>query len=155
MRNIVKANTRTMAILLAAMFGLLVAVPAANGETLKLEAQLLWGTNDAKSPDRTHKPVDPDIAKRLHELPLKWTNYFVVNSKRFEISGTNPKRISLSDKCEIEVKNLGQSMVEVSHFGQGKRTWRGTQALPEGEALVLAGNAPSSTSWLVVLKRIK
>ncbi len=80
---------------------------------------------------------------------------FVVNQKRFEVPSSEARKVALSEKCEIEVKYLGRSQVEVSHFGQGKRTWHGTQPLPKGETLVFAGNAPSSTSWLVVLKRIE
>jgi hypothetical protein len=29
-----------------------------------------------------------------------------------------------------------------------------TQALPKGEILVLGGNAPNASAWLVILKRI-
>src|SRR5258708_3730579 len=147
--------TRSTCCFVAAL-GLLAAGAApARAETLKLEVQLLWGTNDAQSPDRDYKPVDADIEKKLKDLPLKWSHYFVVNRKRFEVPSPGTQKVSLSDKCEIEVKSLGQSMVEVSHFGQGKKTWQGKQALPRGETLILAGNAPSSTSWLLVLKRIE
>ena len=134
---------------------LAVGAPVARAETLKLEAQLLWGTNDAQSPDKNHEPVAPDIEKKLRDGPFKWTHYFVVNHKRFDVPSSETRKVALSEKCEIEVKYLGQSQVEVSHFGQGKKTWHGTQPLPRGETLVLAGNAPSSTSWLIVLKRIE
>jgi len=120
---------------------------------LKLEAQLIWGTNDHQSPDPTHKPVDADSLKKLQGLPLKWTNYFVVNRKVIEVSTTAPLKTALSEKCEIEVKNLGNATVEVAYFGKRERVVK--QALPKGETLVLGGNAPNSTAWLVVLKRLE
>ena len=127
----------------------------AQAADLKLEAQLLWGTNDKTSPNPNHKPVEPHIAKKLKELPLKWSHYFVVKRVSIEVPAGGSKRAPLSEKCELEVKDLGHSKVEVTHFGKGQATWKGTQALPKGETLVLGGNAPNSTSWLLVLKRME
>ena len=68
--------TRSTCCFVAAL-GLLAAGAApARAETLKLEVQLLWGTNDAQSPDRDYKPVDADIEKDVqafidvHRAPL-------------------------------------------------------------------------------------
>src|SRR5438552_8785427 len=122
---------------------------------LNLETQLLWGTNDKTSPDPKHKPVEPVIAKKLNDIPLKWSHYFVVKRIGFEVPAGGSKRVPLSEKCDLEVKDLGRSKVEVTHFGKGQAVWKGTQALPKGETLVLGGNAPNATSWLVVLKRIE
>src|SRR2546425_8688076 len=90
---------------------------------LKLETQLLWGTNDRTSPDPKHKPVEADIAKKLKELPLKWAHYFVVKRIGFEVPPGGAKRVPLSEKCELEVKDLGRSKIEVTHFGKGQVTW--------------------------------
>src|SRR5437867_1575848 len=122
---------------------------------LKLEVQLLWGTNDKTSPDPKHKPVDAQVEKKLKQLPLKWSHYFVVKSVRFEVPHGGVKRVALSEKCEWEVRDLGNSKVEVTHFGKGQQVWKGAQALPKGETLVLGGNAPNETAWLAVLKRIE
>ena len=122
---------------------------------MKLEVQLLWGTNDDQSPDKNHQPVDPDIKKRLKDLPLKWNNYFLVNRKRFDVAPLATKKEPLSEKCAIEVKNLGNDSIEVTQFGKGQQVWKGTQALPKGKFLFLGGNAPNATSWLVILKRIE
>src|SRR5437870_5647479 len=93
---------------------------------LKFETQLLWGTNDKTSPDPKHKPVEPDIAKKLKDLPLKWAHYFVVKRISFEVPPGGLKRAPLSEKCELEVKDLGRSKVEVTHFGKGQAVWKGT-----------------------------
>jgi hypothetical protein len=124
--------------------------------TIKLEVQLLWGTNDDQSPDKNHQPVDPDIKKRLKDLPLKWNNYFLVTRRRFEVPFQATKKEPLSEKCAIEVKNLGNDSIEVMQYGKtGQQLWKGTQALPKGQVLFLGGNAPNATSWLVLLKRIE
>jgi len=122
---------------------------------LKLEVQLVWGTNDKVSPDPKHKPVEPTVKRKLKELPLRWANYFEVNRQDFEVPADGVKKVSLSKQCAIEVKNLGHSKVEVSHFGKGEHVLKRTQALPKGETFVLGGNAPNATSWFVILKRIE
>ena len=131
------------------------AVALAADPELKLEAQLIWGTNDKASPDPKHKPVSDEVRKKLRDLPLKWTNYFEVNRKMLTIPVSALKKESLSDKCAVEIKNLGRSKVEVSLFGKGEQVVKRTQDLPAGETLVLGGNAPNSTAWLVLVKRVE
>jgi hypothetical protein len=126
---------------------------AADAE-LKVEAQLVWGTNDKESPDPKHKPVTEEVRKKLLELPLKWTNYFEVNRKMLIIPVASQKKEVLSEKCSVEVKNLGKSKVEVQLYGKGEPVLKRTQDFPRGETLVLAGKAPAETTWLVVLKRV-
>lgn len=122
---------------------------------MKVEAQLVWGTNKKESPDPKHKPVSEEVRKKLLELPLKWTNYFEVNRKLLSVPLASPKKEVLSEKCTVEVKNLGKSKVEVLLFGKGEQVEKRTQDFPRGETLVLAGKAPDETAWLVVLKRVE
>lgn len=122
--------------------------------TAKFEAQLVWGTDDSQSPNPKHKPVEPAVRKKLNDLPLKYKNYFETNRKEFEISDASPSKVSLSEKCQLEVKALEGATVEVTLFGKGKEVMKRNQALPKGELLVLGGNAPNSTAWLVILKRV-
>jgi hypothetical protein len=129
--------------------------PRLEAAGLKLEAQLVWGTSDDRSPDPKHKPVEPAVRQKLKELPLKWSNYFEVNRKGFEVPAGGVGKAVLSDKCEIEVKSVGGARVEVTLLGKGKETLKRTQPLPKSEMLVLGGNAPNSTAWLVVIKRIE
>lgn len=122
---------------------------------MKFEVQLIWGTNDPKSPDPKHKPVDSEINKRLKKLPLKWTNYFEVNRQGFEVPAAGPAHADISDKCSVEVKKLQDSTVEVSFIGKGKPIEKRIVTLPAGEILVYGGNAPNATAWLVILKRLE
>jgi hypothetical protein len=133
----------------------LMAVPARAAEG-KFEAQLIWGTNDAKSPNAKHKPVEAEVRKVLESLPLKWTHYFEVNRKSFSLADEATSKEVLSDKCTVEVKKLKGNEIEVSLYGRGERVERPrVYSLPKGKILVLGGNAPGSTSWLVVLKRLE
>src|ERR1044071_4830696 len=123
-------------------------------EELKFQAQLVWATDDAKPPEgKNYKAVEPEIRKQLKAL--KWRNYFEVKRIDFTLASVATKKIALSDKCELDVKNNGNSNLEVTLFGRGKEAARQKQALPKGEILVLAGNAPNETAWLVIVKRIE
>src|SRR5215468_6651047 len=86
---------------------LLCAVLAASAQSgakpdKKIEVQLLWGTDAKTSPNKDHKPVEPDIRKRLKNLPLRWTNYFMVKKMNVTVprggQGTN---IAMSEKCSV------------------------------------------------------
>jgi hypothetical protein len=120
---------------------------------IKLEAQLIWGTNDEKSPDPKHKSVDPKVAKKLKKLPFKWQYYFEVNRKQFAVEQGETKKIVLSKDCEIKVRNAGNNMVELQIFGKGECVGKISQALPKDELLVTGGNAANFTAWFVVLRQ--
>jgi len=138
---------------------LILLTPGARGETatepnIKLETQLIWGTNDPQSPDPKHKAVDADVLKKLTALPLKWSNYFEVHRKRFEVPPTGSTNITLG-KCEIGVKQLVRPAIEVSFIGKGKPVEKRTLRLPKGDILIYGGNAPNATAYLVILKRVE
>jgi hypothetical protein len=123
---------------------------------MKLQAFLLWGTDESKPPEgKTYKPIEPDIRQKLKDLPLKWTNWFEVNRVACAVPQGAVKEVPVSEKCQVNVKKNTGSEVEVSLIGKGKEVVKRKQSLPKGEILVLGGNAPNSTAWLVVLKRIE
>jgi hypothetical protein len=129
---------------------------SAQAADMKLQAFLLWGTDDSKPPEgKAYKPVDPDIRQKLAELPLKWTNWFEVNRKDFAVPPGAIKEVPMSEKCQVNVRKISGPEVEVSLIGKGKEVVKRKQALPKGEMLVLGGNAPNANAWLVVLKRIE
>ena len=136
----------------ALLFLLAVGAPACAAD-LKLEAQLIWGTNDAKSPDPTHKPVDPKVAAKLKRLPFKWANYFEVTRKQFAVPQGGATKVTMSKDCDVSVRNLGGGSVEVSLFGKGQLASKITQPLPKDELLVTGGNAANFTAWFVVLRQ--
>lgn len=119
---------------------------------LKLEAVLIWGTNDEKSPDPSHKPVGERLSKKLKTLPFKWAHYFEVNRKKFSVADNSTEKVGLSKECEIKVKNVGKDTVEVQLWGKGKLVSKISQAMPKDECVVIGGNAADFTAWFVVLR---
>jgi len=129
------------------------AAPVQAGE-LKLEATLIWGTNDEKSPDPKHKAVDPKLAKKLKKLPFKWQNYFEVNRVKFTVAEDQTQKIELSKECKVKVRYVGKNTVEVELFGKGQPVSKISQSLAKDECLVTGGNAANLTAWLVVLRQL-
>jgi len=138
----------------AALLFLFGAIPIAQAGELKLEAQLIWGTNDKASPNPKHKAVEPDVEKRLKNLPFKWSNYFEVNRQQIKVPATGEARARMSDDCEVVIKQVGSGQVEVTLLGKGKQVGKITQALPRKELLLLGGNAPNFTAWFVALRQV-
>ena len=130
-------------------------VAAVQAKNLKFEAILVWAADVDKSPDPHHKPVGPEVRKKLKELPLRWKNYFEVNRKSLPMAQGGTGQVSLSEKCDLRVTDVDGKHVEVSLIGKGEPVLKRTQPLAKGEMLVLGGNAPDETGWLVVLKRVE
>jgi hypothetical protein len=124
------------------------------GADMKLGVQLLWGTDEEKSPNPKHRPVEPALREKLKNIPLKWKNYFEVNSKVVEVPLGATRNVSLSETCDLEIKNIDGVQTEVTHFGKGKKSGTRTQAMPKGSVFILGGDAPGATAWLVVLRRV-
>ena len=76
----------------AALFFLLCAGALAADAPLKLEAQLVVGSND---PQIHGTPVSPQIEKKLKRLPLKWGNYYILRTERFSLAKGEDKRLVL------------------------------------------------------------
>ena len=128
-------------------------IPAQSGPAdLNLQAQLVWGTNKEKPDDPKLKEVDPSVAEKLRKV-FKWKNYFEVNKQNVTITVGSPKKVKMSDHCEIEVQNLGGSSIEVKLYGKGKLAVRKTQKINPSELLVLAGDDKDDTAWFVVLSQ--
>lgn len=144
----------TLVLLVCVAFGLQ-AADAPAPKALKYEAQLVWGTNDSKSPDPDQKPVTAEVEKRLKALPLKWQHYYEVQRKQFDMGADGKQRVRLSGDCSIVVKRLEGDQVEVTLLGKGEVVGRIKQKLPEGETLVLGGNAANFTGWFVVVRQVK
>ena len=137
-----------------ALFLLFVANPSeASAADLKVEAKLVWGTNEDKSPNPNHKPVDAALAKKLRKV-FKWHNYFEVNRQTAAVPLNETAKIKMSSKCVLEVKNLGSSRVEVMLIVDGKAVSKNVQTLTPGEDLVLAGNDKNDSAWFVAIRSV-
>jgi hypothetical protein len=129
-----------------------VSARAAQGD-LKLEAQLIWGTNDSPTKDGTNLLVKPNLEKKLKRLPFKWERYYVMHTQSFSAAENQTAKVTMSTDCEIAVKNIGNSRVELSLVGKGKSVGKITQSLDKGQTLVTGGNADNLTGWFIVLRQ--
>jgi hypothetical protein len=130
------------------------AIAGASAADMQFQVHLVWATDDPKPPEgKDYKPLEPEIRKQIKAL--KWKNYFEVRHVDFSVSPATAKKVPISDKCSIEVKDLGNSNLEVVLIGKGKEVARVKQALRKGEILVPAGDAPNETAWLAILRRVQ
>src|SRR5579864_7136709 len=123
---------------------------------LAIEACLIWGTDTNTPPDSRYGPVQSDLMGQLKNLPLRWTNYFLVNKARFLPPLTFGQIRALSDGCQVELRAVGGDEFEVTVFHQGKNPVRRRQSFSSGQVLVVGGKGRAgSTCWLVLLRRVQ
>ena|SRR5258706_16317844 len=120
---------------------------------LKLEAKLIWATNDDKSPDPEHKPVDPATAEKLRKV-FKWKNYFVVNRIVKVVPSRGSNRFELSKRCTVEIRELEGPRVEVKLIGEGKEVHKTTKTLTKGESFTYAGDDKNESAWFVIITEL-
>jgi len=126
--------------------------PASAAE-LNLEAKLIWATDDDKSPDPNHKPVDPATAEKLRKV-FKWKNYFVVNKVAKVVPSRGTSQFVLSKDCTVEIKELEGPRVEVTLIGKGKQVHKTTKTLNKGEWFTYAGDDKNQSAWFVIVAEL-
>jgi len=115
------------------------------------QVRLIWGTNGERPKDKPLKDVDNKLQEKLKGV-FKWQNYYEVSQKPLSVPKDSPSaKLKLSDKCEVQVQDLGTSRIEVRLFGEGKPVVKRTQTVIPGEMIVLAGDSKNDTAWFVVL----
>jgi hypothetical protein len=147
----VAGRLRPLALLLA----LAASLTAASGAERQMEARLVWGTNHDKPDNPQLKPLDGALARKLKNLPLKFNNYFEVNRQAFAINDQEYRKVEMSKKCYIEVKDKGESRVTVKLYGEGKLVSRIDKPLPKGETVAIAGDTKDGSAWLVVVEPVE
>jgi len=147
---------RVVVMMVWAMAGLMAATwftgTVRASESGRVEVILVWATNDERSPDPKHKPVDAELARKLGKSPYRWKHYFEVSRQMPSIpTGQVKKDIKISEKCTLDIKNLGNDWMEIKLYGDGKLISTHKEELP----LILAGDAKNDTAWLVVIKKVE
>lgn len=153
-----KRNSLITCLFFAATMWLFAAHPieARAEQPLQAEAILIWGTDNAQSPNPKHIPVDDALAAKLLKSPYRWKYYFEVNRQKLEIPvGTTTKGIIMSKHCVLDVANLGSERIEVKLFGDNKYVSDHKETFGDKCTLVIAGPAENQTAWMVVLRKIK
>lgn len=143
-----------LAILAVMLAGFFSTAAQSNAPELKLQVQLVWATDDVKSPDANHKELTGGLAKRFAST-YRWKNYFEVNNQSLNIPTNTSKKATLSPHCAVDVKFLGGSKVEVTFEGKGKKLVKVCDAIKPTEPLIIAGDAQNSTAWFVVISLVK
>lgn len=130
-----------------------------NGSEIKLNAQLIWGTNDPKPKDGKCHEVDAVLREKLGRI-FKWKNYFEVKAEGFSVKPSEARHLRMSKTCELELRVVDDFTLEVKLFGEGKLTKtirQSIQALRQGELSVLAGDSKDryGDAWFVVISMPK
>lgn len=111
---------------------------------------LVWGTDGGTPKDKPLTEVDPKLQEKLKGV-FKWKNYYEVNRKPLSVAKDNAAKLKLSDKCEIQVQDLGNARAKIRLFGEGTLVVEKSQTVVPGEMIILAGNSKDDTAWFVVL----
>jgi hypothetical protein len=131
--------------------GLLFGVASARAADMQLEAKLLWGSNDATDKVKHQLVHDEKLVSTLHNN-FKWSNYFEITNKTVTIPQDKTGILQMSEKCKLEVKNLGNSRIEIKCIGNGKTVSKGQHSLPQGKWVALGGSDKNHTAWFIALK---
>jgi hypothetical protein len=120
---------------------------------IKLEARLIWGTNDDKFNDPHVKPVDAATAEKFRKI-FQWKRYFEVHRQVVTIPSRGTKRIEMSKKCVLDITELQGPKVEVVLVGDGKPVNKTTKNLSKGEWFTIAGDDKDGTAWFVLITQL-
>ena len=134
------------------LVGLLCTSPiCALASELKLEAKLIWGTNDEKSPKKEHVPVDEATAAKLRKV-FKWKNYFICNKKTKVIPSRGSNQFKLSEDCTVEITELEGPRVELKVIGKGVPVHKSIKELRKGDWFVYCGDDKNESAWFVIIR---
>ena len=127
------------------------AAAAASAADLKLDARLIWGTNDEKGGPNC-KPADTGLASKLSGMPFKWKHYFEITNQSTSIPLNQTRDLKMSAHCTLRIKNLGGSRVEINCLGEGKPVDKRVDTLTPPKWLVWGGNSTNNTAWFIGLR---
>lgn len=134
------------------------ASPAFAAE-FKVKAQLAWGTDDMKPNDPSLRELEPKLREKFRHL--RWKNYFVVKAETASAPQKGAKKVSLSDKCVIDVRDKGDGAVEIRIYNVRPGTEPvlvktdavSIQKLKDGHVFAFAGDTKEKwdDAWLVIV----
>ncbi|MCX8108683.1 MAG: hypothetical protein N3G20_07765, partial [Verrucomicrobiae bacterium] len=89
---------------------------------ISLGVQLVGGTDGLPPKDSKYEPLEPQVRTKLARI-FKWKNYFLIHEQKVTLTSQDEeKRLKLSTKCEIELKRIDDSTLQVKLFGEGRWT---------------------------------
>lgn len=150
-RRLPSRGLKALALGLILISGGVIQTFAAN---LRIEAKLVWATDEAKSPDPKHKPMDASACESLRKT-FKWKNYFEVNRVVKEVPARSSNKFELSKRCTIEIKELEGPKIEVKLIGEGKELHKTTLTISKGKSVVYSGDDKNQNAWFVIITELE
>lgn len=139
-----------LVLLLGLGWGFFQAASASVPSETRVQAILVWGTNEIQPAGKALKELDPKLRERLANI-FKWRNYFEVSRMADSVTRSKPQTVKLNDDCSVEIKLLPENHAEVKLISKGKTKVTQRHSLAKPDALVLAGDDKNNTAWFVVL----
>src|SRR5262245_7906609 len=96
------------------LLAVLLLPAAAAAEDFKVQARLVWGTDQPKPDGSTFIQLDSLSRDKVRQF--KWTNYWVVNTTTSPVPHGTPQMVKLSPQCAIDLRDLGNGNVEIRLF---------------------------------------
>jgi hypothetical protein len=121
---------------------------------LRIEAKLVWATDEAKSPDPKHKLMDAATSESLRKT-FKWKNYFEVNRVVKEVPARSSNKFELSKRCTIEITELEGPKIAVKLIGEGKELHKTTLTISKGKSVVYSGDDKNQNAWFVIITQLE
>jgi hypothetical protein len=122
---------------------------------IRVEAKLIWGTNDDKYSNPKHQRVDGPTSERLSKI-FKWKNYFVVNQQTSLIPSRSTKRLQMSKPCALDITEMEADRVEITLFGQGKPLNKMVKPLKKGgETIIIGGEDKNDCAWFIMISQLE
>lgn len=150
------SNRRFLASL-AVLLGVLsfgsVRLAAAEAAGTRVEAILVWATHVAKTNDANLKELEPELAKKLSKR-FKWNLYYEVRRKEATVGNKDATHVPISEKCSLDIKNLGEERFEVHLTGKGKPVSRTVESLAHGHLMIVGGDDKNDTAWLILIRQV-
>jgi hypothetical protein len=138
---------------LALVFSL--AAVGAHAEEIKLEAKLIWASNEPKSPKPEHKPVDKATEEKLRKPFPQWKYFFVETNVVQIIPSRGSNKFTLSKSCTLEITELEGPRVEVTLIGKGKPVHKTTKEISKGGWFVYTGDDKHESAWIVIVTQLE
>lgn len=153
-----RSSLRHFGLLLIACLSLFLPHRACAGD-IKLKAQLVWGTDDSHPPDKNYLPLNPTLREKVRLL--RWKNYFVVQSTNVATLAKSEKKVDLSERCSLNIKDMGNGLIDISIFNpKGKKPLEAVKTeqisvekLKQGHAWIFGGDSKDrwDDAWLVFI----
>jgi len=146
------SSRRGRLISLALVF--LLAAVGAHAEEIKLEAKLIWASNEPTSPKKEHKLVDEATAEKLRKIRPQWQYFFVETNVVQIVPSRGSNKFTLSKECTLEITELEGPRVEVKLIGNGKPVHKTIKEIKKGSWFVYTGDDKHESAWIVIVTQL-